>query len=604
MLEDKRRDNAPVGHGPIRETHAIETDVLVVGGGPAGLTAAAFLATYGIRTLLITKYGWLSDTPRAHITNQGTMEVLRDLGVEAKATALATPQALMGSNVFCRSLAGEEFGRVRSWGTHPARQADYDLASPTSICDLPQTYLEPVLLEAAASRGSTVRFNAEFLDLVQDPDGVTATVKDRTIGEMYTIRCKYLLGADGARSRVAEVLGLPMEGKMGRSGSMNIVFDADLSRYVAHRPSVLYWILQPGAETDGIGAGVIRMVRPWNQWLAIWGYDSAKGELQLTPEAATGIVRNMIGDPDVAITIRSTSTWTVNEMVATRYVDDRVLCMGDAVHRHPPLNGLGSNTSIQDAYNLAWKLAFVLRGQAAPSLLDSYELERQPIGRQIVARANRSIADYPPIFDALGMFASADPHETNAAISARRDATSEGKERRRRLYAAITQKNYEFNTHGVELNHRYRSLAVVSDGAEPPPYKRDAELYYEATTFPGARLPHVWIEHEQQRKSTLDLCGQGRFTVLTGIGGECWVKAARNAAARFGIPIATFIIGPAGCDAMDIYADWYQASEIEEDGCILVRPDVHVAWRTSTAMADASERLVKVLTALLGHPET
>ena len=346
------------------------------------------------------------------------------------------------------------------------------------------------------------------------------------------------------------------------------------------------------------------MVRPWNQWLAIWGYDSAKGELQLTPEAATGIFRNMIGDPDVAITIRSTSTWTVNEMVATRYVDGRVFCMGDAVHRHPPLNGLGSNTSIQDAYNLAWKLAFVLRGQAVPSLLDSYELERQPIGRQIVARANRSIADYPPIFDALGMFASADPNETNAAISARRDATPEGKERRRRLYAAITQKNYEFNTHGVELNHRYRSLAVMSDGAEPPPYRRDTELYYEATTFPGARLPHVWIEHEQQRKSTLDLCGQGRFTVLTGIGGECWVKAAQDAAARFGVPIATFIIGPAGCDAMDIYADWYRASEIEEDGCVLVRPDVHVAWRATTAVADASERLVKVLAALLGHSAT
>ncbi len=582
-------------------TKMIETDVLVVGSGPAGSAAAALLSTYGVANIQITKYGWLSDTPRAHITNQRTMEVLRDLGVEEKAMQFASHQELMANNVFCYSLSEEEFGRILSWGNHPARKADYELASPTSICDLPQTFLEPILVEAAASRGSMLRFNTEFLDLSQDPDGVTATVKDRITGETYAIRSKYLIGADGGRSKVAEKIGLPMEGQMGLSGSMNILFDADLTRYVAHRPSVLYWILQPGANIGGIGAGVIRMVRPWNQWLAIWGYDISDGEMKLTDEKAEAIVRNLIGDDEVPIKIRSTSTWTVNNLYAGRYSEGRVFCMGDAVHRHPPLNGLGSNTSVQDAYNLAWKLKLVLDGKADPNLLDTYSAERQPVGKQIVTRANKSIEDYPPIFDALGLLSSNDPEEAYASIQRRKDATGEGKQRRRRLNEAIRRKNYEFNTHGVELNQRYRSDAIVSDGSPEPEYRRDPELFYQATTWPGARLPHVWVEHERTRKSTLDLCGQGRFTLLTGIGGEPWSEAAAAVARRYGVPVEVVTIGPSGCDALDIYADWYWQSEVEEEGCVLVRPDMHVAWRSASAVSDATERLLDVFARILGR---
>src|SRR3984893_12782230 len=143
----------------------LETDVLVVGSGPAGATSAALLGLYGVRHMLITKYGWLADTPRAHITNQRAMEVLRDLDLEDAAVAQATPQQLMANNVFCDSIAGEELGRLYSWGNHPARKADYELASPTSICDLPQTLRDAVLIEAAGRRGTMLRFNTEFLDL-------------------------------------------------------------------------------------------------------------------------------------------------------------------------------------------------------------------------------------------------------------------------------------------------------------------------------------------------------------------------------------------------------------------------------------------------------
>jgi 2,4-dichlorophenol 6-monooxygenase len=579
----------------------IETDVLVVGSGPAGGASAALLGMYGVKHILATKYGWLADTPRAHITNQRAMEVLRDLGLEAKAIAQATPQHLMANNVFCESLAGEELGRLYSWGNHPARRGDYELASPVAICDLPQNFLEPILLEAAGQRGSSIRFNTEFLDLVQDADGVSATVKDRLSGETYEIRAKYLIGADGGRSRVAEVIGLPMLGQMGRAGSMNIIVQADLSKYVAHRPSVLYWVLQPGAQIGGIGAGLVRMVRPWNEWLFIWGYDIEQGERQLTDDEAISIVRNLVGDETLEVKVTSTSTWTVNEMYAGHYSSGRVFCMGDAVHRHPPTNGLGSNTSIQDAYNLCWKLKLVLENKAQPSLLDSYSAERQPVGKQIVTRANKSIGDFPPIFEAVGLLSSTDPAEARKNIEARKAPTEEGKARRKKLYEAIAHKSYEFNCHGVEMNQRYASSAVVSDGTPEPAFPRDHELYYHATTWPGAHLPHVWVEQHGVRKSTLDLVGKGRFTLLTGIGGECWTAAAAAVAAAYGLAVDVVSIGPAGCDAQDIYADWYRQSEVDEDGCVVVRPDMYVAWRSRQAVANASDVLVGVFGQLLGR---
>ena len=580
----------------------IETDVLVVGSGPAGSTAALALSTYGVRNMVVTKYRWLADTPRAHITNQRTMEVLRDLGVEQQAIREATPQELMGNNVFCTSLAGEELGRLHSWGTHPSRRADYALASPSSICDIPQNLLEPVLLGNAAARGTRVRFDTEYLSLEQDAAGVTATVRDRLSGETYRIRAKYLIGADGGRSKVAEDIGLPMVGRMGVAGSMNIVFHADLSRYVAHRPSVLYWVLRPGADIGGIGMGLVRMVRPWNEWLIVWGYDINQPPPEVDEATATRIAHDLIGDDTVPIRIRSTSVWTVNHMYATRYAAGRVFCMGDAVHRHPPSNGLGSNTSIQDAYNLAWKLAYVLQGKAEASLLDSYDAERAPIGEQIVKRANKSIDEFGPIFDALGLLSTKDPKQMRANMEARKADSPEAEARRERLRRAIAFKSYEFNCHGVEMNQRYASDAVVPDGMPEPEWRRDRELYYQATTWPGARLPHVWLEDRSGALiSSLDVVGKGRFVLLTGIAGEAaWRAAARAAASWYGIELAACVIGP-GRDFSDLYGDWAEAREIGEAGCVLVRPDAHVAWRAGDA-ADATDRLFEALGQVLGRP--
>ncbi|MGW6934602.1 FAD-dependent oxidoreductase [Lentzea sp. NPDC054927] len=585
-------------------THtAVETDVLIVGSGPAGASAALFLSTLGVPNIMITKYRWTANTPRAHITNQRTMEIFRDVGIEDQVLADATPHHLIGDTVFCTSITGEEIGRILTWGNHPARHADHELASPSLNCDIPQTYLEPILVRNATARGTQTQFSTEYLSHTQDAGGVTVRVLNRLTGAEYTIRAKYLIGADGARSAVAADLDLPYEGQMDVAGSMNITFKADLSELCRHRPSVLYWVIQPGANVGGIGAGLVRMVRPWNEWLIVWGFDLAQGVPEVSEDDALQIVRNLVGDPSLDAEITGISLWGNNEQYATRLQQGRVFCAGDAVHKHPPSNGLGSNTSIQDSYNLAWKLALVLNGQAGTSLLDTYTAERAPVAQQIVLRANKSAREFGALFEALGLDAAESAEQMHAQIEERKDVSPAGAAKRAAVREAMELKNYEFNAHGVEMGQSYESSAVVPDGTTRPSPARDPELYYEPSTWPGARLPHAWVGDSTRKRSTHDLVPYGQFTLLTGITGEAWVSAAQKAADRLDVPVQTVVIGP-GRPVTDLYFDWSRLSGVDEDGCVLVRPDKHVAWRSDALPADPEAELMSVLTSILSREES
>jgi 2,4-dichlorophenol 6-monooxygenase len=557
---------------------AVQTDVLVVGSGPAGAAAALFLATYGTRTLLVTKYGSLSDTPRAHITNQRTMETLRDMGLEQRLMREATPWQYMGNTTFCTSLAGEELGRVPSWGTDTRRHADYELQSPCTMLDAPQTITEPVLMQAAQARGAKVRFDTEYLSHTQDDTGVTSEVRDRLTGATYSIRSKYLVGADGARSTVAADLDLPFEGPGAVAGALGIIFEADLSRFVEHRPSVLYWILQPGAEREGVGLGVLRMIKPWTEWMLMWGYEAAAGPPEFTDDFVRELAVKLVGTEDFEMRVTSTSPWTVNHHFATTLARGRVFCVGDAVHRHPPTNGLGSNTSVQDSYNLAWKLHHVVAGLAAPSLLETFDAERAPVARQIVERANQSIADTGRIIAALDLDDTTDVDRLNQQLELRTAPGPAGEKIRQGLREAIAYKSFEFNAHGVEHNHRYVSSAVLPDGTPMPAFTRDPELYAQPTTWPGAKLPHTWVTRAGHRVSTLDLAGHGAFSVWTGIGGQAWLDAAADYAAATGLPITGVSIGPRQ-PIEDPYGTWAELREISDGGVLLVRPDLYVAAR-------------------------
>ena len=579
----------------------IKTDVLIVGTGPAGSSTAALLSSYGIDNVLINNYSWLAGTPRAHITNQRTMEVLRDLGkeVEAEAYLHATEQDLMGENIFCTSLAGEELGRMKSWGKHPNSRAEHLLSSPSFMNDLPQTFMEPLLYKTACSRGTQSRMSTQYLSHIEDEDGVLSTCLDKLSNKEIKIRSKYLVGADGGNSKVAENIDLPFEGKMGVGGSMNILFKADLSKYVAHRPSVLYWVLQPGADIGGIGMGLVRMIRPWNEWLIVWGYDINQPAPKVDKDFATKVARDLVGDPELEIDLLSVSTWTVNNMYAKKMSKGRVFCAGDATHRHPPSNGLGSNTSIQDGFNLAWKLAYVIKDKAGAELLDTYSIERSPIAKQIVTRANQSIAEFGPIFEALGLTDTQDPVKMKKNMDERKQNSPKAEKQRQALREAIAFKKYEFDAHGVEMNHRYKSNSVLTGGDKEPEFKKDKELFYQPTTYPGARIPHAWVYDKTGVKhSLLDLCGKGNFSIFTGIGGEEWLKATKNIETQLGIKIQCNIIGP-DQDFEDHAGEWSSIREISDSGLILVRPDQHICWRSKDMISNSSEKLLYVMKKIL-----
>jgi 2,4-dichlorophenol 6-monooxygenase len=387
---------------------------------------------------------------------------------------------------------------------------------------------------------------------------------------------------------------------MGVGGSMNIIFKADLSKYVAHRPSVLYWVVQPGADVGGIGMGLVRMVRPWNEWLIVWGYDINEPAPDVDNEFATKVVRDLVGDQTGA------GDHLGLDLDGQQHVR-HAHAVGPGVHH-------GRRSAPASAIERAW-LQHLDPGQLQPRLeagrgaqgsggrrlLDSYSQERAPVAKQIVTRANQSIGEFGPIFEALGLTESTDPEVMQANMDKRCDTNDRrGRAQRAAIREAIAFKKYEFDAHGVEMNQRYKSSAVVTDGQMEPAFELDAELHYQPTTWPGARLPHAWVFDRRWRKhSTLDLGREGQFTVLTGISGEAWAAAAAKVSkARWASISCAHVIGPRR-DIIDHHGDWARAREVERGGLRAgaAGPARRLARR---GMADNPEaELTRVLAAIL-----
>ena len=390
-------------------SEAVEVPVLIVGAGPAGLALSVALSRYGVGHLVVERHRGTAHTPRAHIINQRTIEIFRHLGISDRFHAVATPQHLMANNLWVTTLAGLEVARSETWGTSAERAADYRAASPEPMANCPQTVLEPMLLGAARDMGADIRFGWEFVSLVQDQDGVTSVVRQRDGDATLTVRSRYVVGADGARSRVLGQAGLAVEGPDDLARAANIWFRADLSRYLAHRPGVLTWNVMPG-PLPPLRLGTLICHKPFTEFVLAFMYDPNEVSLDaMSIGELRERIRALVGE-DVDAEILGVAGWQVRAQIAPAYAAGRVFCMGDAVHRHPPTNGLGLNMSIADAYNLGWKLALVLAGRAGGALLDSYSAERQPVGAQGVQRAITSLQEGAAVEAGLG-YEQAQPAE-------------------------------------------------------------------------------------------------------------------------------------------------------------------------------------------------
>jgi 2,4-dichlorophenol 6-monooxygenase len=570
-----------------------------VGAGPAGLVASLALTRYGIEHVIIERYSGTAHTPRAHIVNQRTVEILRHLGIEDFFHSVATPQKFMRNNLWVTTLAGQEIVRSEAWGTGAGVAGEYQSSSPCSMANCPQTVFEPMLVDAISESGGTVWFDHELETLVQYEDGVSTTVRDRATGELISVRSQYVIGADGARSRTLELAGLSVDGPAGLAQAANVWFEADLSPYLAHRPGVLTWNVMPG-PLPPLRLGTLICHKPFSEFVLVFMYDPAlEDPAKFTEEDLIGRVHALIGKDDVEVRIKGTAGWQVNAQVAPVYSAGRVFCMGDAVRRHPPTNGLGLNMSVADAYNLAWKLALVLNGRAGAGLLDSYTAERQPVGAAGIDRAITSLTDLAAVDAALGLEPDQSEEAGWAALAALDEPGPAGARRRQALREAVALTDYQFNAHGIELGYRYTSDAVIAEPGAIPEPSFDTALHYEPTSRPGARVPHARLEIDGVSVSTLDLVDGLGFALLTGPGGQLWAEAAESAASRTGVPISVHVIGRGTGGPTDPYGEWAELREVDSDGCVLVRPDRHVAWRYPTYDAAGRDALQQVMDRIL-----
>jgi len=514
------------------------TPVLIVGAGPVGLALAIELGTRAIPCKIIERNDRVGHAPRAKTTHVRTRELLRRWGL-AEELAKASPLGIdYPSDVaFVTRLAGHALARIENaFNCDPVPDPRYSEHAQW----IPQYVLEEVLRRRAADLpGVDIRFNCEFLAGRQEQAGVRSEARDLLTGETLVIDSDYLIGADGARSPMREVIGAKMEGRYGLSRNYNVVFRAPgLAEAHGHGQAIMYWQVNADAPS------LVGPMDTGDRWFFM--PTGVSKDFQLSPEGAAAMIRKATG-LDLPYEILSTDEWVASEFIADTYRDRRIFLAGDACHLHPPFGGYGMNMGIADAVDLGWKLAAVIQGWGGEALLESYEAERRPIHRRVIDEA---VANHAVLGNQLWQQDLEDDGEAGERARAQAGATIQA------------VKHREFKNLGVILGYCYTDSPVI-DGEPGTPAMGDPGDY-QPSAAPGCIAPHLWL---REAMSLYDKFGPGFTLLATRDGMDAALQAAGRDAARLGVPLT--LVAPDDPRLFPLYGA----------ALALVRPDQHIAWR-------------------------
>jgi putative polyketide hydroxylase len=540
-----------------------ETPVLIVGGGPTGLAASLTLSHLGVPSMLVNRYPGTLEHPKAVGIMQRTAELLRLWGAEDEVRRRGVPREFCDGMVWATTLSGEELGRTAT--TEPDDKAP-EPQSPSTGLRCPQDITESVLRKRAEAHDvAELHYGFEMTGFEQDDDGVTATIRSHEGGETTTVRAEYLIAADGNDSGVRAACGIGRSGDPDMGQFVNIYHRAPLGPLVRDRPGWAYAAITPDLT------GWFVTINGDDLWL--FHVELAPGERveDFTEARCVETIRGAAGVEDLDVEIISIKSWIMGAELSTAFRDRRVLLTGDAAHRTTPDGGVGMNTGLHSAHNVAWKVGAVVSGWAGAGLLDTYETERRPVAETNVAYSARRGGGMIKMIEAVR---AGDLDAVRAGIAAR---PAGGRQ-------------------GMDLGFRYEEGAVASDGTAPPPVENPVSQYVP-NACPGGRAPHLWVRRNGARLSTLDAFGGG-FVLFTGSEGAAWRAAAERAAASRRVPLEVLAVGEAG--DLRAPAGCFEALYgIEADGAVLVRPDGFVGWRAQRAGTRPADDLAGALTTIL-----
>ena len=535
-----------------------DVDVLIIGAGPVGLALAIELGHRGVPCLVVERNDRVGLSPRAKTTNVRSREHLRRWGIaDALRQASPIPPDYPPNVVFATRMNGHALvwfenafngKRVRNeWYSEEAQW-------------VPQYTLEEVLRAHAASLpGVRIAFSTELTGFEQDDSFVTATLRPTGGDDVETIRSRYLVGADGARSFVRQAIGAVMAGSRSVTKNYSIIFQSpDLAQRQTLGQAIMYWLVN-----DAVPA----MLGPMDMH-GRWFFMATKlpGDVEPADVDPVDLIRRGTGLADLEIEVLSGDPWVAHSLVADVYEKGRVFLAGDACHLHPPFGGFGMNMGIGDAVDLGWKLAATLQGWGGSALLASYRPERAPVHHRTIRDAQ---INYATLGNQLARPGLEDPGPAGDVVrAAQAELIRASKER-------------EFRTLGLVLGARYDdSPIVVPDGTVPP---AEHPTDYVPSACPGGLAPHLWLD---DGSSLYDHFGLG-FTLLAAAGAAN-AQAVADAAARQNIPLTILALGDERLPGL------YQARYA------LIRPDQHVAWRGQVLPEDP-DRILRWVT---GHGRT